>query len=943
MKMRKTILLAVLAMISMACPALQAQQLVPVDPDVRTGVLKNGLTYYVKQNHYPQERADFFIAQRVGSIQEQEDQRGLAHFLEHMCFNGTKHFPGNSLITYMESIGVKFGANLNAYTSTDETVYNISNVPTARRSVLDTCFLVLADWSHDLLLKNKDIDEERGVIEGEYRYRSGANYRLLEKSADDLYPGCLYGQRMPIGLMSVVKNFKYKTLKDYYKKWYHPSNQAIIVVGDIDPDYAVAKIEQLFGGIKNPKNSAPIVPVPVPDNEEIIATVQTDKEQTTNSVRILFKHDDLPDKLMPTTEFLRQSYLKSVITSMLNTRFADLAQEPDAPFVRVVSADRDYMISKTRQAFQLMGVAKDGKSQLTMQHMAREVSRAVQHGFTDGEYRRARLQYEASLAKLLRESDKYSNTRYARDFVRAFIDGEPIPSIEDNDRIMKQLIAGISLTDVNSFFRSLISETDRNVALVAFVTEKESAQLSKPQLIDAFHQGRAEQVTPYVDTLNTSRLLLTEPVAGSIVSEEYLPEFDAKRLTLSNGMKVTLKKTLLNANEVIIAGAGPGGLSQNYTAADAPSLKVINAVMGVTGYGAFTASELKKALAGKNVTARTFVSKTEEGFQATSTPADLETAFQLLYLKLTAPLKDEKAFNSYIEASRTRLDNQQVDPKFEFADSLFAYVFNRHPMAAEKLQKDEIDHVNYDRILAVYRDRFSDMTDVNVYVVGNFNEDTVRTLLEKYVASLPAAGRVETPRDMGYRLFTGQPRNEWSRKMENPQDKVYFFWTCEMNYDLRTSLIAKITGQIFNNIFREEIREKRGWTYHVDTHCSVVPDHNGTDRPVVYFPLNVTLKQGTARECRDLINSVMTGVAQNGLTEDRLATVKQYLKKVYAEDVADNSYWMVMLKNRDKFGINFDRDYLATIDAITTADIQHFVQQLLAGSRLELQMTPVMP
>ncbi|MBR1803828.1 MAG: insulinase family protein [Muribaculaceae bacterium] len=602
---------AIVVLTAMALPAPAAQRVLN-DPSVRTGTLPNGLTYYVKQNNYPEHHADFFIAQRVGSIQEEENQRGLAHFLEHMCFNGTKHFPGNSLISYMESIGVKFGANLNAYTSTDETVYNISNVPTGRRSALDSCFLVLSDWSHDLLLRGKDIDEERGVIEGEWRHRSAASNRMLEKALPTLYPGSKYGQRMPIGLMSVVKNFKHKELRDYYKRWYHPSNQCIIVVGDIDPDYAVGKITELFGKIKNPKNATPVVPTSVPDNETIIATVQTDVEQPSTSVRLLFKHGNLPPELAGTTEWLRRDYLNYLVGTMLSARFGDLKQLPDAPFTHVGAADRNYLISKTRKAFQLTAVSKSNQATATMQWMAREVNRATQYGFTQSELRRARLNYEAALDKLYRDRNRYSNTQYARDFVRAYLEGEPIPSIEDNCTIMRRIMSEVTLEDVNNHLRSLVSTSDHNVVLTAFAPEKAGELVPTTQeLIDAFHAGRAQQVEAYVDTLKADRLLLAEPTPGKIVSEEDAPAFGAKLWTLSNGIKVWVKKTDISPDEIVIAGAGPGGLSQNYRPEDAASLKVFGALAGTLGFGQFTAGDLKKVLAGKDVKMRTFVSKTE--------------------------------------------------------------------------------------------------------------------------------------------------------------------------------------------------------------------------------------------------------------------------------------------------------------------------------------------
>ena len=918
-----------------------AAELVQADSSVLTGTLPNGLTYYVKHNDFPEHHADFFIAQRVGSIQEEENQRGLAHFLEHMCFNGTKHFPGNSLISYMESIGVKFGANLNAYTSTDETVYNISNVPTGRRTALDSCFLVLSDWSHDLLLRGKDIDEERGVIEGEWRHRSSANNRMLEKALPTLYPGSKYGQRMPIGLMSVIKNFKHKELRNYYKKWYHPGNQCIIVVGDIDPSYAVNKIKELFGNIKSPKNAQPVTPIEVPDNETIIATVQTDVEQPSTSVRLLFKHDDLDQGLAGTTEWMRHDYLNYLCANMLSARFADLKQQPDAPFTHVGVADRNYLISKTRQAFQLTAVSKSNQAVNAMLWMAREVNRATRHGFTVGELRRARLNYEAALDKLYRERNRYSNTRYARDFVRAFLQGEPIPSIEDNCANMRRIMNQVSLDDVNAHLRSLISPTDRNVVLTTFAPEKDTEQVPREQqLIDAFHAGRAMMVEAYVDTLKASKLLLAEPQPGKIVAETDAPAFGARLWTLSNGIKVWVKKTSISPDEIVIAGAGPGGLSQNYSPKDAATLKAFGPLAGTLGFGEFTGNDLKKVLAGKDVKMRTFVSKTEEGFQGATSRRDLETAMQLLYLRLTSPQKDELAFKAYLENQRSSLVNRAADPKFEFADSIFAGVYNHHPLAGERLSKEEIEQTDIDRTLEIYKDRFADCGDFTVYLVGDFDEDSLRRVTERYIASLPSMGRNEQPRDIGFRLFKGQVTSNWSRAMQNPQDKVYYFWTGDCPYTLRTTLLAKVVSQVFKGIFLEEIREKRGWTYHVDTHCSVTANNNGNDAPVIFMPLNVTVTAGKAAETRQVIEQAMSAVVQNGITAEQLNKAKQYLRKVHLEDVEDNTYWMSMMRLYTQHGIDFDQDFISTLDAISTDDVRQFVRDHIdTGNRLILTMT----
>ena len=933
--------LASVILLFTAAGAIHAE-VIPADTAVRHGTLPNGLTYYVRHNNYPAGHADFFIAQRVGSMQEQENQRGLAHFLEHMCFNGTKHFPGNSLIDYMESIGVKFGANLNAYTSTDETVYNISDVPTTRRSALDSCMLALADWSHNLLLNGKDIDEERGVIEGEYRHRSGANYRLLEKASPIVYGDNLYARRMPIGLMSVVKNFKHKHLRDYYRKWYHPGNQCIIVVGDIDPDWAVAKIHELFAKVKQPKNAAPVVKTPVPDNEQILAAVLTDPEQPSTSVRLLFKHDDLPESQQHTTAWFRHQYLNYLVTHILAERFADFKQQPDAPFTHVGVADRKFLLSSTRQALQFTALSKAGQAEKTMEVIAREVNRATTFGFTDTELRRARLSYTAALDRLYRERNKYPNTRLARDFVRAYLEGEPIPSLEDNDRINREVIDATTLNDVNAHLRKLVSPTDRNVVLLTFAPDKETDNLpTQQQLINAFHNGRQAHVEAYVDTIKSKQLLPQLPTPGTIVSEQPAPAFNASIWTLSNGIKVWVKHTDISPDETVIAGAGPGGLSQNYNGPqDAPTFKVFSALAATLGFGQFSGSELKKQLAGKDLRMRTFISKTEEGFQGAATRADLETAFQLLYLKLTSPQPDQQAFDAYVQNQRSSLDNRAADPKFEFADSIFANVYNHHPLGGERLNADELNQVSLKRVAEVYADRFADMSDFTVYLIGDFNTDTLRTLVCRYLASLPANGRVETPQDINYRLFSGKHDVQWTRKMENPQDKVYCFRTSTCPYNLKNHVTARLTSQLLKGIFREEIREKRSLTYHVDTHCSITTNLNGNDDPCIFMPLNVTVTAGHARETHLIIEQVFNDVAKNGVPQAELDKAKQYLVKVYREGLDDNTYWMDMMRRYVRFGIDFHTDYLNTINEITPDDIARFVATYInTPNRLTLTMT----
>ncbi len=921
----------------MAQTAAAFEPIVP-DPEVRTGTLPNGLTYYVKRNASPAQRVDFFIAQRVGSVQETDDQRGLAHFLEHMCFNGTKNFPGNSLITWLESVGVKFGANLNAYTSTDETVYNICNVPSARRSTLDSCFMILGDWGHNLLLKGKDIDAERGVIEGEWRQRSGAMSRMMERALPALYPGSPYANRMPIGTMQVVRNFKHSTLRDYYKRWYHPYNQAIIVVGDIDPDYAVEQITKQFGKVKAPKGAAAVQPAAVPGNDRLLVAVESDSELGQPIVRLMYKHAGLSAEQAATSQFFQEHFFSFAATRMLSERFADLAKEPDAPFTRVRVSDKSYMMSKHQPALQTLAYAKQGHEAAAVQAMAAEVNRARRHGFTATELRRAQVAYGAMLDNMLATRDTYSNTQIARDLVRTYLQGEPMPSIPHQVDLCRKVLAQATLEQLNAWFGGITTDTGRDVAVAVFCSE--GSVPTAAQVSDAYGAAARMQLAAYVDSLKSSQLLDQLPAPGKIVSEQAIPHLDAQLWTLSNGARVYVKPTAIKAGEVAIYAAAPGGVSQTYTPSQVPDVKSINSVMAASAYGAHTASDLKKLLTGKDVSVSTFVNRTEQGLQGSANRADLETEFQLIYLKLTSPQKDEKAFNQFLEANRARVKNQ-ADPKFEFADSIFAHVFDRHPLGVEKLTASEIDQVNYDNIMAIYKDRFADVNNMRFIIVGDFDTDSLRALVEQYVASLPGHGRVEKPRDIGYRLFPESKDVAWTSPMTNPQSKLYMFHTIEGDYNPHDQLVAKVAGQIVSYILRQEIREDRGWTYHIDTRANFVPDMNGQDAPVLYMPLNVTLTVGKAGETRQVIENTLKDIAANGVSDEQLNKVKKYYTKVHGENLDDNSYWLSMLNQHAKYGLDFHTGYLDLLNSVTSADVQQFIANLLAnGRRLTLQMDP---
>ena len=471
MKMKKIFAVMLLMIMAFGTSTVKAQltgQPIPVDDQVRIGKLDCGLTYYIRHNDYPEHRVNFYIAQRVGSIQEEESQRGLAHFLEHMAFNGSEHFngEGKSIIDYTRSLGVAFGKDLNAYTSIAETVYNINDVPSTRQSAIDSCLLILKDWSNGLLLTDEEIDKERGVIHEEWRLRRSAQQRMLENQLEALYPDSKFGKRMPIGLMEIVDNFKYNELRDYYHKWYRPDNQALVIVGDVDVDHIEAQIKELFKDAVLDPNAAQVVDEPVPDNAQPIIVIDKDKEQQYSQVMVMFKHETMPKEVKSDMMYMILDYAKSMMSSMLNERLSEKAQEPDCPYIQANAYDGNYLFANTKDAFTLGVMPKEGQIEAATEAVVTEAMRAAKYGFTATEYDRAKEEYLSRLERQYNERNKISNARLASQYYRNYLDNEPIPSIEQEYEIMSQYVPMLPVDLINQMMPGLISTDGENLVIM---------------------------------------------------------------------------------------------------------------------------------------------------------------------------------------------------------------------------------------------------------------------------------------------------------------------------------------------------------------------------------------------------------------------------------------------------------------------------------------------
>ena len=910
---------------------------IPVDPDVRIGKLDNGLTYYIRHNNWPENRAEFYIAQKVGSIQEDDDQRGLAHFLEHMAFNGSKHFKGNELLRWCESIGVKFGTDLNAYTSIDQTVYNISNVPTTREGIVDSCLLILWDWADGLLLEKEEIEKERGVIHEEWRLRTDAQSRMLERDLPKLYPNSKYGHRWPIGLMEIIDNFERPFLQSYYEKWYRPDNQGIIVVGDVDVDKVEQKIKDMFSQIVLPENPAKVTTYPVPDNAEPIFVIDKDKEQQYNLVQMMMKHEAFPDSLKGTMAYLLTDYMKDAALSMLNDRLKEYAQKPESPFLQAFARDGEYLLSKTVDAFNLIYLPKDGQAEASLEAVLTEARRAAEFGFTPTEYNRFKADYQSNLDKQYSNKDKRFNRQFVNQYVQHFLANEPIPSIDYTYETMKQIVPVIPIDAVNALIKELVSQNDSNLVLLNFNNEKEGATYpTEDGFKKALAAARAAKIEAYVDNVKDEPLMTTLPKKGSIKKETKSDKLGGyTEIELSNGVKVVLKKTDLKKDQVILRGEGFGG-SALYGEKDFANTNMFDDVIEASGLGNFSHNELEKALAGKIASASLSMSSYRQNISGSSTPKDVETMLQLVYLYFTNINKDQKSYDNLMQTTEVSLKNRLLQPENVFQDSVSA-TLNCHNPRFRPLEVADLKNVNYDRILQIAKERTANAAAYEFTIIGNFDEATIRPLIEQYIASLPSQKKVEKSK-MVDTDFTGKVVNSFKHKAETPKALAIMNWySKDMPYTLENSVKATMAGQILQMEYLKKIREDASAAYTVGAGAGLSRNDFETQAYIVaQCPMKPEKGDIALQIMRDEVNA-MTKTCD----ADKLQKVKEYLLKNLGDQRKQNGYWLGRINNWRKYGLDLDTDYEKVVNAQTVESISAFVAELLkAGNAAEVIMMP---
>ncbi len=921
-----------------ACNIYAQQGKIDNDNTIRKGILPNGMTYYIHHNAQTKGVADFYIAQKVGSILEEKRQRGLAHFLEHMAFNGTKHFPGNTLqpgiVAWCESVGIKFGANLNAYTSVDQTVYNISAAPVTREGVIDSCLLILNDWSHELLLTDKEIDKERGVIEEEWRTRrSGmAMQRLSEQAMPVIYAGTKYSDCMPIGNIDIVRTFPYNDLRDYYSKWYRPDLQAIIVVGDINEDKIEEKIKKLFAKIPLPQNPAHRIYYPIGNNEKMILYTATDKEQPTVNFTLYMKRDVTPKQERNTIQNYADDYKTNILRMAINDRLEELSRTKNAPFISASVRSGNFFLASTKDAFELSGVLKEGKALEAIQLLVGEVERARANGITIDELKRGKAEMLSYAENDYNDRSNRRNGEFVEQCVQNFLEETPIIEPEKELEMVRKLYKTVTIDDVNALAKTII--TNQNQVVTMFGPDKNTFKMPTNSSIEnAILKAQKQHYTPYkTQNTLTERLITKLPKPGSIRSERTY-KYGYTEFTLSNGLKVYVRPTNFEADEVNLKLFSLGG-KNIYPDSEMPNLTYLMAGATIGGVAQYNDLTLEKMLAGKTATVTPFIDNDTRGMAGTSNVKDTKTLLELVYLYFTQPRKDPQAFKNLMEQQQEFLTNAHVNPMLAYNDTLHkvAYATNR----MESMNKEQLKRVNYNRIMHIYKELFANAANFKLILTGNININKLRPLLCQYIATLPSNNTKETIGTYEPKLVDGKKTYIFHKKQTTPTAITTIVIKGKMEYNNRNELLMDAIGQLLRIVYTEKVREDKGGTYSVQVSGDL--QHHPNDEALLRIAF-----QTDPQKYNSLIPIVykeLEKMATEGPSKQNLDKVKAYELKVYNQVLRMNNYWEYVLYTDLYNGIDVDTDFRYIIENMTCDDIRTTLRNLIDQNNcIEVTMT----
>jgi zinc protease len=903
------------------------EQTIPVDPNVMMGKFENGVHYYIKTNQKPEHRATFWLAVNAGSVLENDDQRGLAHFAEHMGFNGTKHFAKQELIDYLESIGMQFGPEINAYTSFDETVYFLY-VPTDSANFVEIGFQILEDWAHQITFEDQEIDKERGVIVEEWRLGRGSNMRMLDKQLPIMFKNSRYAERLPIGKKEIVESCSYETLKNFYKDWYRPNMMAIVAVGDFDKTRIYNLMQKHFATIPAVENPRERIMYPVPNHDDVLFAIATDPEARYTELDIYFKSEL---QLNKTIADFRESLMERLFNNMLNTRLSEITQKADPPFVDAFSSKGRFV--RTKGVYFLGAIVKENGIERGLDALLTEAIRVRQHGFTASELKRTKTQILRYAEQKYKEADKIESDRIAQSLVSNYLEDEPIPSAKQELALTKQLLSGIQIKEVNGLVNKWI--TDNNTVVRLSAPEKEGIKIpTEQELLAVYKAAETKEIQPYVDAVNDEPLVATPLKTSKIVKEKKHEQLDVTELWLSNGVHVVLKPTDFKNDEIRFVAYSYGGNSlvndTNFISA-----LLAPAIISASGVDRFSSIELQKKLTGKVVNVYPFIDNLCEGFGGNASPQDIETMFQLIYLYTTAPREDKEAYESLISRYKAFLENRSASPEQAFQDTV-QLTLAQHHFRARPLSLQLLDELNQADALRIYKNRFADASDFNFFFVGNFEIDKIKPLIETYLGSLPDIDRKETWKNVGISAPKGIIKKEIHKGIEQ-KSRVQITFTGPYdggfeNYYRKSSLAAVLDIKL-----REILREDLGGTYGV----SVYHTDFFLDRKEYEFTISFGCSPDRVNEMIGTLFQQIDSLKSFGPKDIYISKVQEIQKRAHEVDLKDNNSWLQELRYKHYYGEDWMPiltypEYVATLspDLMKTAanqflDTKNYVQIVL--------------
>ncbi|RPI46527.1 MAG: insulinase family protein [Bacteroidetes bacterium] len=865
------------------------------DESVRYGVLENGLTYYIKSNQEPKERASFYIIQNVGALLEEDHQDGLAHFLEHMAFNGTRHFPGKGIIDFLERHGVAFGENINAYTSQNQTVYNLSDVPVNKPGILDTCLLILHDWSDYLLLTEEEIDAERGVIKEEWRTRRTAQFRLYKASMPYLYPDSRFAKRDVIGDLDVIENFEYNALREFYHTWYRTDLQAIAIAGDLDAAGMEAQVQDLFSSIPPVQNQPERPFYEIPDHEETIFGLVTDREADQTVIRFMIRHR-VPDTGPETVLDHREDYIVSLFNAMMSQRIDELLQKGDPPFIMGIINYGDF--ERGYEALAAILLPKPNEESRGLTALMTELERVERYGFAQGELDRAKADLLTRWEKRYRERDKISNEEYINDYVEHYLEGDAFPSVEDGYMLVQALLPTITLEDFDEHLKKWNMDKNR-VMVIQGPDSEQVSHLSEEEALAILEQVDGSEVEAYVDEALAESLVPEEPAPAEIGSTRDLSNFNAVEWTFANGARVIFRHAEFEKDQVQIVAYSEGG-SSVYGPEYVPSAEMMTTVVSFYGVGEFDATGLQKMLTGKNVSLNLTLGNLSEGISGTASPRDMESLMQLIYLYFTAPRFDPEAHEAIMARYMAFVENMENNPQKIMSDSLSLILTDYHPRT-RVLNREFLEDVEFDMVQEIYRERFADASDFFFVIVGNMDMEEVKTLAQKYIGAIPDLNREESWIDRGIREPEGTVEKLIPMALETPKANVNIIINQEMDYTPFNRMVMRVIQGILDLRYLETVREEEGGTYGVgvSTSLSKWPEEEATMR------IGFDCDPNRASDLKGIIYEELKKLAGEGPSQEDLSKTVENILKTRQQEKEHNAYYLSTLYDYYVYGINY--------------------------------------